>query len=175
MTNVVRVLLILSSIIMISEYLKNLPKKRMAAGVIFTNPSGGVLMLKPTYKDHWEIPGGVVEENESPLAACVREVKEEIGVDVSSLELLCVDYTLPTTERSESLRFVFSGGVLLANEIESIKLSDGELLEYKFASPEEAIQLAGHRLGPRLTTCIRALQEQKVVYLEDGQLPSVLL
>jgi ADP-ribose pyrophosphatase len=33
-------------------------------------------------KDGWEFPGGKVEDNESPEAAIVREIKEELNADI---------------------------------------------------------------------------------------------
>lgn len=60
---------------------KNLPKKRMAAGCLFLNDKKELLILKPSYRETWNIPGGVIEENESPLAACKREIKEELGIE----------------------------------------------------------------------------------------------
>lgn len=44
---------------------------------------GKVLLLYRSDEEHWEVPGGKVEEGESPTEAAVREAKEEIGVDVS--------------------------------------------------------------------------------------------
>ncbi|WP_412102692.1 NUDIX domain-containing protein [Plantactinospora sp. KLBMP9567] len=34
-------------------------------GLLFTDPAGRVLLVEPTYKEHWEIPGGCVEADES--------------------------------------------------------------------------------------------------------------
>ncbi|MFH0988218.1 MAG: NUDIX hydrolase, partial [Parcubacteria group bacterium] len=64
------------------EYLDSLPKKRMGAGVLFLNEQKELLIVNPTYKDHWAVPGGSVEENESPRQACLREIKEELGIEV---------------------------------------------------------------------------------------------
>jgi 8-oxo-dGTP diphosphatase len=44
---------------------------RVAAGVLFRDAVGRVLLVKPTYKDGWEIPGGYVEVGESP-PSCPR-------------------------------------------------------------------------------------------------------
>jgi 8-oxo-dGTP pyrophosphatase MutT (NUDIX family) len=43
------------------DYTATLPRKRMGAAVLFTDPEGRILIVEPTYKDYWEIPGGVVE------------------------------------------------------------------------------------------------------------------
>ncbi|GAB4532071.1 MAG: hypothetical protein Tsb0014_16140 [Pleurocapsa sp.] len=54
------------------EYLASLPKKIMGAGCLLFNTEGKILIVKPTYKDAWNLPGGVVEANESPRNACIR-------------------------------------------------------------------------------------------------------
>jgi len=74
------------------KYLETLPMKRMGSGCLFFNSREQVLIVKSTYKLVWEIPGGVVEHNESPKQCCQREIKEEIGLALSIDRLLVVDY-----------------------------------------------------------------------------------
>lgn len=40
-----------------------------------------LLLIYRSDEEHWEIPGGKVEENESPTEAAIRETKEEISID----------------------------------------------------------------------------------------------
>ena len=48
------------------------------------------------YKDWWEFPGGKIEEGEMPEEALVREIKEELNVEISVDEFLCsVEYDYP--------------------------------------------------------------------------------
>ena len=48
------------------------------------------------YKDGWEFPGGKVEDGESPQAALVREIKEELAADIVVGDLLTtVEYDYP--------------------------------------------------------------------------------
>ena len=48
------------------------------------------------YKDGWEFPGGKVEPGESPEQALVRELKEELAVEVKVGERICtVEYDYP--------------------------------------------------------------------------------
>jgi len=39
---------------------------------------------KHAFPDRWDLPGGVVEDGETLLAALVRELREELGVEVST-------------------------------------------------------------------------------------------
>ena len=41
-----------------------------------------LLLIYRSDESHWAVPGGKVEESESPTEAAVRETKEEIGVQV---------------------------------------------------------------------------------------------
>jgi ADP-ribose pyrophosphatase YjhB (NUDIX family) len=108
----------------------------MGAGCLFFNTDGQVMLVKPTYKPTWEIPGGAVERNESPKRCCQREVREELGLDRTIGDLLVVDYNSESSERTESLMFIFHGGVLVETEIQSIQLNRDELSEFRFFTRE---------------------------------------
>lgn len=64
----------------LSQYDRELPRKRVAAGVLFFDGDGRVMLVDPVYKDPWEIPGSAVERDESPRDGAAREVKEELGL-----------------------------------------------------------------------------------------------
>ena len=65
------------------QYVASLARKRMAASALFRDELGRPLLVDPVYKDPWDLPGGAVEAEESPHAACRREVAEELGLDRS--------------------------------------------------------------------------------------------
>lgn len=148
-------------------YLHRLPKKRMGAGCLFFNQEGKMLILKPTYKHHWLLPGGVIEANESPRKACVREVKEEIGLDCQLTRLLCVDYVSDRNRQIESVQFVFWGGII-DNETE-INLPKQEISTYQFIELEKGISMLGINSQRRLKSCLPCLNHQTTVYLENGK------
>ena len=151
-------------------YYDSLPKKRMSAGALFFDEQGKLLIVNPTYKPLQEIPGGIIEANESPREACIREVKEEIGLDWQPKRLLCVDYDHPGTIRTEAVSFIFYGGVLQENEINNIQLQASELSEYRFVSIAEAGKLVNGRLAQRLRHIMPLINSEQTLYLEDQEL-----
>jgi 8-oxo-dGTP pyrophosphatase MutT (NUDIX family) len=90
-----------SPLLPLDEYIASLARKRMAAGALFRDEDGRVLLVDPTYKPTWDLPGGAVEKEESPYAACRREVAEELGLDRSPGRVLVVDWVPSRPERPE--------------------------------------------------------------------------
>lgn len=50
---------------------------------ILQDPSGRLLIVKPSYKAGWALPGGCIEQGETLLESLLREIKEEIGVGLT--------------------------------------------------------------------------------------------
>ncbi len=59
-----------------------LPRKRAIAQMLVRDNDGRVLLCRLTYKNDFDLPGGVVEVGESPQVAVAREVEEELGFDI---------------------------------------------------------------------------------------------
>ena len=72
------------------------------AAAIITAPSGDVLLVKPNYRDHWSLPGGILEDGEAPHEGCAREVREEIGLSMPVGPLLAVAWIAPDGSRPRS-------------------------------------------------------------------------
>jgi len=133
------------------------------------NEKNEILFVKANYKDYWSIPGGVVEGNESPRSGCLREVKEEVGLDLQSLKLLCIDYISDIDINGENLQFVFFAGRISQNEINSIKLGEDEVLDWRFMTVEKAWPLLNKKYQLRFPKCLEALKNNTAIYLENGQ------
>ena len=57
--------------------------------VVVTNKVGDVLLLRHSYgPDVWALPGGGLKRGEDPVTCARREVREELGISLSSLELV---------------------------------------------------------------------------------------
>lgn len=142
------------------------PGKRMGAGALIRDAGGRVLLVEPTYKDTWELPGGSVEADESPRMGCRREVAEELGLDLPVGPMLCFEWQGPEPERTESLMIVFDGGVL--PEGAQITLPADELASYRFVAAAELPMLMAERTARRTLAALRALDEGRLVELEHG-------
>ncbi len=103
-----------------------------------TDRAGNILIVEPTYTDHWEDPGGVVELGESPAVACARELDEEFGLDLQLGRLLVIEYQTEAQPRGDSVMFVYDGGVL--EDPGKLRLAAGELRSFAFI-PAENLQL----------------------------------
>ena len=149
----------------------SLPAKRMGSGALFFDEQGRVLLVEPTYTDSWEIPGGVVEKDESPLAACIREIKEELGLHRAISRLLCVDYNRRAGEKTESLMFIFYGGLLTAKDLAEIKLDPKELKGSEFVPAEDLSSYLPPQLADRVYQCTKIADGDQTLYLENQQIP----
>jgi ADP-ribose pyrophosphatase YjhB (NUDIX family) len=145
---------------------ETLPKKRMGAGVLFLDEAGRILLVNPTYKPQWEIPGGIVELNESPRQAAEREVQEELGLAKPLNRLLSVTYSPHGATHIEGLMFIFYGGVLMQPEIADIHLPAQELSEFRFVDPAEIALLLTPTLSERVLRSLKVIGSERTLYLE---------
>jgi 8-oxo-dGTP diphosphatase len=70
--------------------------KRKGTSIIFVNDKRQILLFlrddKPgfPYRNMWDIPGGHVEDGETPEQCIIREMKEEMDLTLHSFELFSV-------------------------------------------------------------------------------------
>ncbi|WFE51161.1 NUDIX hydrolase [Micromonospora sp. WMMD1155] len=145
-----------------------LPRKRMAAGLLITDPDDRVLLVEPAYKAGWEIPGGCVEADESPYQAAIRECREELGLDLAPGRLLVVDWVPARAGRTEGIMAVYDGGTLEPHVHERIVVPPGELKGWAFCDPPKAAQRLPPLLTRRITEALNARADGRSYYLEDG-------
>jgi 8-oxo-dGTP diphosphatase len=143
------------------------PRIPASAGALIFNRAGRLLILKPTYKSGWTIPGGVMEaDGETPWEACQREVAEECGLTVRRGRLAAVDFRRPRPGRPGGMRFLFDCGELSDKELAAIVLQPEEISEHRLVRPRDAAGLLRKPIRRRL----RAARSAKTtVYLEEGR------
>jgi 8-oxo-dGTP pyrophosphatase MutT (NUDIX family) len=158
-----------TEVLPVDQYVAGLARKRMAAGVLFREKAGRVLLVEPSYKSNWEIPGGAVDADESPWATAKRELAEELGWDHPLGRLLVVDYVRPQDSRPEGVLFVFDGGVLDETDLAGMTFPDGEILSAGFHTLEEARGKVKPLLADRLAAALQAAEQGVTALCEQGQ------
>ncbi|MCE5346690.1 MAG: NUDIX domain-containing protein [Bacteroidales bacterium] len=99
------------------------------AEIILENDKGEILLYlrdnKPgiPFPHYWDLIGGHVEEGETPEEALVREVKEEIDIDLTEYTFF-KRYECLTGDAYPNIKYVYSGHINLP--IEKITLLEGE-------------------------------------------------
>jgi 8-oxo-dGTP diphosphatase len=144
-----------------------LPAIPVSAGALIFDQAGRLLILNPTYKSGWTIPGGVMEaDGETPWEACQREVREETGIAVRSGRLVCMDFRRPRPGHPGGVRFLFLCGAIDEQDLATITIQAEEISEYRFAVLPEALPLLR---GPIRRRVRAAVASRRLVYLEDGR------
>jgi len=112
------------------------PKKMIGVKVVVKSSDGRVLVVKPTYKPTWQLPGGVVEAGEGPKAAAKRELQEETGIVCSEIELKLVDLVF----RADQDVLLLLYELLPAQDSEqNITVQDAELETYEWIAPQDVL------------------------------------
>ncbi|MFC6018245.1 NUDIX domain-containing protein [Plantactinospora solaniradicis] len=142
-------------------------RPQVSSGAVFFDDDDRVLLVDPTYKEFWNLPGGGVDADETPRAACVREVREELGLDASIGPLLVVAWTANGPDGK--VFFVFDGGVLPPDRRAAIVLDPAELAEYAFVPVERARSLLSEPQWALLAEVLAARADGVTRYVELGQ------
>jgi len=140
-----------------------------SAVLMAEDEAGSVLIVKPTYRsdNKWLLVGGIIEENESPLKACKREIKEELGLELNLAQLLYIEYCSSYENVPESIHFIFFD-LLSKQQRDAIRLPHTEIEKYRVCNQKDAYELLAPRISKRLGLALGALCDQKIVFVIDG-------
>jgi 8-oxo-dGTP pyrophosphatase MutT (NUDIX family) len=114
-------------------------KKIHAVGIIFERPDGKILLLyrheNELEGNRWGLVGGTILKVEAPKDSAVREIKEEINIDINVSDLIFIrTYDLVYSE----FNVTFELFKIKINNIQKISLGIEENVKYKWFSPKEA-------------------------------------
>lgn len=144
-----------------------MPTIPVSCGAIITDEQNRLLVLKPSYKSGWTIPGGIMEgDGESPWDGCRREVREETGLEVTEGRLVVVD-TRPGKDGAQlGLRFLFHCGTVTPAQAKAIEPQAEEIEDFRFVPLDEALELLRKPVRRRVRAGFDA---RHCVYLENGR------
>jgi 8-oxo-dGTP pyrophosphatase MutT (NUDIX family) len=134
-----------------------LPRKRVIAQMLVRDDAGRVLLCHPTYKNDWDLPGGVVEVRESPRDAAGREVLEELGLQLPAGRLVLTDWLPPWGGWDDALCLVFDGGVHATSLVDGAVLQAREIREAEFCSVDQVTSRAADYTARRVVAALATL------------------
>ena len=146
-----------------------LPRKRAISQMLLRDHDGRVLLCGLTYKQDWDLPGGVVEVGESPQLAVSRELEEELGLKVPAGALLLTDWLPPWGGWDDALCLVFDGGVHDAAVLDTARFEVREIADARFCTPAEVRERCADFTARRIESALAVLDGGGATYTESGR------
>ena len=130
-----------------------LPTKRVISQGLLRDEHGRVLLCQLTYKQEWDLPGGVIEVGEAPASGLVRELQEELGITVEVKELITVNWLPAWREWDDACIFLFDLGTVDSSIVEGMTLQPTEIKAVQWCD-EEAINRNATSAAIELLTAV---------------------
>ena len=145
-----------------------LPRKRLIAHVLMRDADGRILLCDTAFKSDWELPGGIVEPGEAPRDGAIREVREELGIDLPVGRLLVADWLPPYLGWDDALELIFDGGLVSQAELDSFSLQENEITSVALLTLDQAAEVVTPLSHRRLSVAV-GQPEGQTAYLQDGR------
>ena len=127
------------------NYIMDLRKKighetimTVGCGVLIENDKGQLLLQKRSDTGQWCVPGGAMEVGETYEEAAIREIKEEVGIDIQEMDLYGLYSGEDRLIHYPNDDVVYSLSVIFRTNSYNGKVSDSdsEVLEHRFFDRE---------------------------------------
>ena len=146
-----------------------LPRKRAIGQMLVRDLDGRVLLCNLTYKTDWDLPGGVVEVDESPRDAVGREVEEELGLAIPAGPLVLTDWLPAWSGWDDALCLVFDGGAHDASLADSIVREAREIRTAEFCTIEQVHERCADFTARRVVAALANVGGAGPAYTESGR------
>jgi RimJ/RimL family protein N-acetyltransferase/ADP-ribose pyrophosphatase YjhB (NUDIX family) len=146
-----------------------LPRKRAIAQMLVRDPDERVLLCRLTYKNDWDLPGGVVEVHESPQLAVSREVAEELALDIKADSLLLTDWLPSWSGWDDALCLVFDGGVHDAQILDQMIVQPREIRTAEFCTLDQVRERCADFTARRVESALANARGDGPTYTESGR------
>lgn len=146
-----------------------LPRKRAIGQLFLRDPDNRVMLCQLTYKPDWDLPGGVVEVGESPRVGALREVAEELQLELPSPNLLLVDWMPAWSGWDDANCFLFDAGVHEVEILDRIVRQEREIKAVEFCTPTQVAERCADFTARRIEAAWQALADGATRYVESGR------
>ena len=131
-----------------------------------------MLLCELTYKKDWDLPGGVVDPEESPAHCVVREIDEELGIEVTVHGLLAVNWLPPYRGWDDALLCLFDLGVVDEGILEAATLLRREIRGAHWVAPDALAAHVAPYTAAMLSEVLPGVTAEELVgtaYIEDSR------
>ncbi|MFE6490714.1 NUDIX domain-containing protein [Streptomyces sp. NPDC057748] len=158
------------------EYARSRHAVWLGTAALVTDELGRVLLVKPTYRRQWLLPGGGAEPGEGPGQVFLREVHEEIGLLRKPGRVLAVNWVAPGHPDVAAdlpfpgeVRYVLDGGTLTEQDIAALRLPSDELHGYEFLDSRAAAERMIPVDAQSMLAALRARLSGTTAHLDGGR------
>ncbi|MFF7246719.1 NUDIX hydrolase [Embleya sp. NPDC008237] len=151
------------------DYCATLPGVLVGASVLLRDRHGGLVVVEPNYKPGLDLPGGMAEPGEAPHEAAGRELREELGLELTVGRLLAVSATTSGTWGRVVLDFLFDGPTLTDEQVAALAPADAELDAVYVLTPDQALPRFPGRTRRRVSVALEAYVSGACLYMVDGR------
>ena len=111
-------------------------------GALIVNKKGEILLVKsPKWFDKYTIPGGHVDLGEDFESALVREIKEEVGLNIEVKDFVNWQEAIYSKEFYKPKHFIFFDFYCAAKNT-NVKVDGREITDYIWVDPKKALKLS---------------------------------
>jgi len=114
----------------------SLPRKRVISQGLLRDERGRILLCELTYKHEWDLPGGVIEPNESPADGLLREIHEELGISATIYGLRTVNWLPAWRGWDDACVLVFDLGTVESRYVDQMVLQRTEIVDVHWCDVE---------------------------------------
>lgn len=125
------------------HWLHSIHARPSSAVIILEDDRERALVVKANYKAHWTFPGGVIDADETPKQAAIREIKEEIGLTIDSSSMRFGWVTARHSNTIDTYQFIFTAP-LGPGMTDAIILQAAEIDEWRLVTKEDVLSSGVH-------------------------------
>lgn len=122
---------------------------RVSLKAVIASPQGVLVQRNGSDREFWDLPGGTLHAGEKPEDALVREVQEELAIDIELGQPLVADSFIKRGNQNVVIIYAAKQ----KDPMQPIVLEEGEVTEYRWVTQE---QLGEVKLYPEYHKVVEA-------------------